>query len=87
MKYQRLEQAQAAKRRDQALAEVQHERERILGDLRGQVAALSVAVAQKLIGETLVPDRQHDLINEFFSGRAQRAGAGCRRHQYGRWLC
>jgi F-type H+-transporting ATPase subunit b len=39
-----------------------------LSDLRGQVAALAMAVAQKLIGESLDEKRQHALINEFFSG-------------------
>jgi F-type H+-transporting ATPase subunit b len=60
--------AEAAREREIALAEVQQERERILTDLRGQVAALSVAVAQKIIGESLDEKRQHTLINEFFSG-------------------
>ena len=40
----------------------------MLGDLRGQVAALSMAATQKLIGESLDQQRQHALINEFFSG-------------------
>lgn len=39
-----------------------------LGDLRGQVAALAIAAAQKVIGETLDKKRQHALIDEFFSG-------------------
>ncbi len=60
--------AEAAKARDAALAEVEGERTRILGDLRGQVAALSIAAAQKLVGEALDEKRQHTLINEFFSG-------------------
>jgi len=60
--------AEAAKARDAALAEIEGERNRILGDLRGQVAALSIAAAQKLVGETLDEKRQHVLINEFFSG-------------------
>jgi len=60
--------AEAAKARQNALADVEQERTRILGDLRGQVAALSMAAAQKLIGESLDEKRQHDLINEFFSG-------------------
>jgi F-type H+-transporting ATPase subunit b len=59
---------EAARERDIALAEVQQERERILSDLRGQVASLSLAAAQKIIGETLDEKRQHVLINEFFSG-------------------
>ena len=60
--------AEAAKARESALAEVEGERNRILGDLRGQVAALSIAAAQKLIGEALDDKRQHALINDFFSG-------------------
>ncbi len=60
--------ADAAKQRNVALAEVQQERERILSDLRGQVTALAIAVSQKLIGESLDEQRQHFLVNEFFSG-------------------
>lgn len=59
---------EAAKVRDAALAEVEGERNKILGDLRGQVAALSIAAAQKLVGEALDEKRQHALIDEFFSG-------------------
>ena len=44
------------------------ERNRILADLRGQVAALSIAAANKIIGEALDERRQHALIEEFFSG-------------------
>lgn len=61
-------QAEAAKAKEAALAEAALERERILGDLRGQVAALAMAAAQKLIGEALDEKRQHALIDEFFSG-------------------
>ena len=60
--------AEAAKARDAALAEAEVERERILGDLRGQVAALSIAATQKLVGEALDEKRQHALLEEFFSG-------------------
>lgn len=60
--------AEAAKKRDEALAEVEGERERILGDMRGQVAALAIAAAQKLINASLDEQRQRALINEFFSG-------------------
>lgn len=61
-------QAEAAKAREAALAEVELERNRILGDLRSQIAALSIAAAQKLIGEALDEKRQHALLEEFFSG-------------------
>jgi F-type H+-transporting ATPase subunit b len=60
--------ADAAKARETAMAEAEVERNRILGDLRGQVAALSIAAAQKLVGEALDEKRQHTLIDEFFSG-------------------
>lgn len=60
--------AEAAKTREAALAEAEGERNRMLGDLRGQVAALAIAAAQKLVGEALDEKRQHALINEFFSG-------------------
>jgi F-type H+-transporting ATPase subunit b len=60
--------AEAAKAREAALAEVAQERDRILADVRGQVAALSMAAAQRLIGEALDEQRQHALIAEFFSG-------------------
>ena len=58
----------AVKIREEALADSAIERERLLGDLRGQVAALAMAAAQKLIGEALDEKRQRTLINEFFSG-------------------
>jgi F-type H+-transporting ATPase subunit b len=60
--------AEAAKMREAAIIDAQVERDRILGDLRGQVAALSIAAAQKLVGEALDEKRQHALLNEFFSG-------------------
>ncbi len=60
--------AKAAKAREEALAEVEQDRVRLLGDVRGQVAALSVAAAQKLIGEALDEKKQHSLIDDFFSG-------------------
>lgn len=60
--------AEAPKIRESAVAEAELERNRILGDLRGQVAVLAIAAAQKLVGEALDEKRQHALINEFFSG-------------------
>ena len=60
--------ADAAKKREVALVEVDSERERILGELRGQVGALAIAAAQKLIIASLDEQRQRVLINEFFSG-------------------
>jgi F-type H+-transporting ATPase subunit b len=56
------------KGREAVLAELEQERDRMLGDLRGQVAALAIAAAQKLVGEALDEKRQHVLLAEFFSG-------------------
>lgn len=60
--------AEAAKARDAALAEAAQERNRILADVRGQIAALAMAAAQKLVGDALDEKRQRELIDEFFSG-------------------
>lgn len=60
--------AEAAKAREAAMAEAELERNRILGDLRGQVAALAIAAANKLVGDALDEKKQHSLIDEFFSG-------------------
>ena len=58
----------AAEIRQAANAEAEQAKSRALGELRGQVAALAIAAAQKLIGEALDEKRQHALIEEFFSG-------------------
>ncbi len=50
-----------------ASEDAEEERNRILADLRGQVAAISIAAANKLVGESLDEKRQHELITEFFS--------------------
>jgi F-type H+-transporting ATPase subunit b len=60
--------AEAAKAREAVMAEAELERNRILGDLRGQVAALAIAAANKLVGEALDEKKQRALIDEFFSG-------------------
>ena len=58
----------AAEIRHTASVEAEQAKEEALGELRGQVAALAIAAAHKLIGETLDESRQHTLIEEFFSG-------------------
>ena len=58
----------AAKAREAALADAGLERDRMLADVRGQVAALAMAAAHKLIGDALDEKRQRTLIDEFFSG-------------------
>jgi F-type H+-transporting ATPase subunit b len=58
----------AVRRREDATEEAEQAKAQALGELRGQVAALAIAAAQKVIGETLNEKRQHALIDEFFSG-------------------
>lgn len=60
--------AEAAKARENAVAEATLERDRVLADVRGQIAALALAAAQRLVGEALDEKRQRALIDEFFSG-------------------
>jgi F-type H+-transporting ATPase subunit b len=64
--------AQARAQAEQIVAEgketVERERQQMLAKLRNQVAALSIAAANKLIGEALDEQRQRRLIDEFFSG-------------------
>ena len=60
--------AEAAKARQAAVAEAEIERNRVLGDLRSQVASLAIAAANKLVGEALDEKKQRALLDEFFSG-------------------
>ena len=60
--------AEAVKAREAAVAEAEVERNRVLGDLRGQVASLAIAAANKLVGEALDDKKQRALLDEFFSG-------------------
>lgn len=52
----------------QAQEDADLERNRALADLRSQVAALSIAAANKLIGDSMDEKRQRVLVDEFFSG-------------------
>ncbi|MGA2112565.1 MAG: F0F1 ATP synthase subunit B [Anaerolineales bacterium] len=54
--------------RKAASEEAEAERNRILADLRVEIAGLAIAAAQKLIGEALSEERQRELISNFFSG-------------------
>lgn len=50
-----------------AREEAEAERNRVLAELRGQVAAIAIAAANKLVGEALDEERQHELIGDFFA--------------------
>jgi F-type H+-transporting ATPase subunit b len=60
--------SEAEKILEEARAEAEVERERVLSDVRGQIGALALAAAQRLLGEALDERRQHALIDAFFSG-------------------
>ncbi|HMN61548.1 MAG TPA: hypothetical protein PJ988_14345, partial [Anaerolinea sp.] len=60
--------AEVAASRKAALAELDGERNRLLAEVREEVATLAIAAAQKLIGENLDVKRQRELVAEFFSG-------------------
>lgn len=59
--------AEADNLRAQARQAAVDERNQQLAGLRNQVAAISVAVAERLIGEALDKNRQQALINDFFT--------------------
>jgi F-type H+-transporting ATPase subunit b len=63
---------EARQEADATLAEArqaaEEERNRTLGEMRGQIAALAIAAAHKVIGETLDEQRQRALVESFFSG-------------------
>jgi F-type H+-transporting ATPase subunit b len=50
-----------------AREEAEEERNRILSELRNQVAAISIAAANKLVGEALDENRQRQIIGDFFA--------------------
>ncbi len=62
--------AEAERKRivEAAQDEAKLERDRVLAELRGQIAAMAIAAANKVIGEALDEQRQRALIAEFFSG-------------------
>ncbi|MEW6568263.1 MAG: F0F1 ATP synthase subunit B [Chloroflexota bacterium] len=59
---------EAAQIRAGVMAEVEQAKLQALTDLRGQVAALAIAAAERILRESLDEKRQRVLIAEFFSG-------------------
>lgn len=59
--------AEAQRIRERALEDAQAERNRLLADMRGQVAALAIAAANKLLGEAMDESRQRRLVADFFA--------------------
>jgi len=50
-----------------ATEEAEEERNRILSELRNQVAAISIAAANKVLAESLDENRQRQIIGDFFA--------------------
>jgi F-type H+-transporting ATPase subunit b len=59
--------AEADRIRAEARARAEDERNQQLAGLRGQVASIAIAAAQRLIGDSMDQKRQQSLINDFFS--------------------
>ncbi|NIS80694.1 MAG: F0F1 ATP synthase subunit B [Anaerolineales bacterium] len=59
---------EAAQIRETASVEAEQTKTQALDELRSQIATLSIAAAQKVVGEVLDTKRQRELIAEFFSG-------------------
>ncbi|NPA27124.1 MAG: F0F1 ATP synthase subunit B [Chloroflexi bacterium] len=59
---------EAEKIRQEELAKIEAERNRILAELRDQIAAMAIAAARKIIQDALDEQRQHQLLKEFFAG-------------------
>lgn len=60
-------QAEAERIKAEAQAVLAAERDKMLSELRGQIASLAIAAANKLIGESLDRRRQEALIADFFA--------------------
>jgi len=61
-------QAEADRIMAEAREQAKAERERILQDARRQIAELSLLVAQKVVGESLDEQKQHQVIQKFLAG-------------------
>lgn len=53
--------------RVRATAEIDAEKTRAIGELRGEVADLALAAAGRVVGETMTDDRQRRLVQEFLA--------------------
>ena len=57
--------AEAEQIRSRAQDEISAERERVAGDLKRQVADLSMDVAERVVGESIDEDRQRQLVDRY----------------------
>ena len=57
--------------RTRATAEIEAEKTRAIGELRGEVADLALAAAGQVVGETMSDERQRRLVQEFLATTAR----------------
>jgi F-type H+-transporting ATPase subunit b len=67
--------AQLEQLRERAASDIASEKERALSDVRNQVAELSLAIAGRVVGETMNDARERRLVEEFL-GQVGTAGGG-----------
>ena len=53
--------------RERAAAEIEAEKQRAIGELRGEVADLALAAASRVVGESMNDERQRRLVQEFLA--------------------
>jgi F-type H+-transporting ATPase subunit b len=53
--------------RERATSEIEAEKQRAIGELRGEVADLALAAAGRVVGESMTDDRQRRLVQEFLT--------------------
>ena len=63
--------AELERLRVKATADIAAEHDRVLADLRSQVADLALAAAGKLVGESMTDARQRRLVEEFIRDRSE----------------
>jgi F-type H+-transporting ATPase subunit b len=59
--------AELERMRERAAAEIDAEKQRAIGELRGEVADLALAAASRVVGETISTDRERRLVQEFLA--------------------
>jgi F-type H+-transporting ATPase subunit b len=59
--------AQLEQMRERAASDIGAEKDRALADVRSQVAELALAVAARVVGETMTSERERRLVEEFLS--------------------
>ena len=68
--------AELDRMRERATAEIDAEKQRAIGELRGEVADLALAAASRVVGETISTDRERRLVEEFLAETGTASGAG-----------